>query len=92
MNSKRSSVVKQKLDVLGLVEDKEYHLQDILQMVRPQGGGKAKKVYMFTPEAFKTCLMRSRKYPNQTVDPVVYCDYYLLLEKTYKLYTESTTT
>jgi hypothetical protein len=35
-----------------------------------------------TPEAFKTCLMRSRKYPNQTIDPVVYCDYYLLLEKT----------
>ena len=25
--------------------------------------------------------MRSRKYPNQTIDPVVYCDYYLLLEK-----------
>jgi hypothetical protein len=32
MNSKRSSVVKQKLDVLGLVEDEDYHLQDILQM------------------------------------------------------------
>jgi len=24
----------------------------------------------------------------QTVDPVVYCDYYLLLEKTYKLFTD----
>jgi parvulin-like peptidyl-prolyl isomerase len=32
--------------------------------------------------------MRAQRRPNQTVDPVVYCDYYLLLEKTYKLYTD----
>jgi len=36
---------------------------------------------MLTPEAFKNCLMRARKYPNQKVDPKVYSRYYLLLEK-----------
>ena len=86
MSSVRSSAVKVKLDALGLVENEEYRLQDILQPV-PQGGYSTKKVYMLTPEAFKTCLIRARKYPNQTVDPTVYSRYYLLLEKTYKLYT-----
>ncbi len=88
MSSKRSSDVKEKLDALGLVEDEEYsNLPDIRQ-VRKNRGTVVKKVYMLTPEAFKTCLMRSRKYPNQTVDPTVYSKYYLLLERTYKLYTD----
>ena len=43
---------------------------------------------MLTPEAFKTCLMRARKYPNQIVDPTVYSKYYLLLERIYKMYTD----
>jgi hypothetical protein len=86
MSSTRSSAVKVKLDALGLVEDEEYHLQDVLQNL--SSGGRPKKVYMLTPEAFKKCLMRAQRRPNQTVDPVVYCNYYLLLEKTYKLYTD----
>jgi hypothetical protein len=88
MSSKQSSNVKVKLESLGLVEIEDYHLIDIYEMVRPQGGGKHKNIYMLTPEAFKTCLMRARRYPNQTVDPTVYSKYYLLLEKTYKLYTD----
>jgi hypothetical protein len=32
MSSKISFDVKEKLDALGLVEDEDYHLQDILQM------------------------------------------------------------
>jgi hypothetical protein len=88
MSSIRSSVVKEKLDALGLIENEDYHLQDVLQMVRPQGGGKTKKVYMLTPEAFKKCLMRAQRRPKQTVDPTVYSKYYLLLERTYKLYTD----
>jgi hypothetical protein len=88
MSSKRSFDVKEKLDALELVEDEEYSLlPDIRQPVK-QGGYSIKKIYMLTPEAFKTCLMRSRKYPNQTVDPTIYSKYYLLLEKTYKLYTD----
>jgi hypothetical protein len=86
-SSKRSSDVKEKLDALGLVEDEEYNLRDVPQ-VRKNRGTVVKKVYMLTPEAFKKCLMRAQRRPNQTVDPVVYCDYYLLLEKTYKLYTD----
>jgi len=45
MTSGRSSAVKVKLDALGLVENEDYHLQDILQLVRPQGGGTSKNVY-----------------------------------------------
>jgi len=36
---------------------------------------------LLTPEAFKKCLMRAQRRPKQKVDPVIYCDYYLLLEK-----------
>jgi len=32
--------------------------------------------------------MRAQRRPRQKADPVIYCDYYLLLEKTYKLYTD----
>ena len=32
--------------------------------------------------------MRAQRRPRQKVDPVIYCDYYLLLEKTHKLYTD----
>jgi hypothetical protein len=85
MSSKRSSDVKEKLDNLGLIEDTDYRLRNVPQPV-PQGGYSTKKVYMLTPEAFKKCLIRAQRRPKQTIDPVVYCDYYLLLEKTYKLY------
>jgi hypothetical protein len=32
--------------------------------------------------------MRAQRRANQEVDPVVYVDYYLLLEKVFKLYTD----
>lgn len=32
--------------------------------------------------------MRAQRRPNQPVDPVIYCNYYLLLEKVYKFYTD----
>jgi hypothetical protein len=86
VTSNRSSDIKEKLDNLRLVENEDYHLRDVPQNL--SFGGRPKKVYMLTPEAFKKCLMRAQRRPKQTVDPVVYCDYYLLLEKTYKLYTD----
>lgn len=58
----RLSIIKEKIDALRLVEDIDYHLLDIQQPV-PQGGYSTKKVYMLTPEAFKTCLLRARRYP-----------------------------
>ena len=88
MTSGRSNDVNKKLNALDLVENVDYsELRDVSQL-RPQGGTSIKKIYMLTPEAFKKCLMRAQRRPRQKVDPVIYCDYYLLLEKTYKLYTD----
>jgi len=56
VTSNRSSNMKQKLDGLSLIEDIDYHLLDVQQMVRPQGGGKRNNIYMLTPEAFKNVL------------------------------------
>ena len=87
MTSERSSAVKTKLDVLRLVEDVDFSLlQDVLQQV--PSGIKHTKVYMLTPEAFKKCLMRAQRRPGQTVDPVIYSDYYLLLETVFKFYSD----
>jgi len=89
MSSQRSFHVKEKLDALGLIEGEEYRLlPDVRQQWEGARGIKHTKVYMLIPESFKKCLMRAQRRPNQTIDPVVYCNYYLLLEKTYKLYTD----
>jgi hypothetical protein len=91
MTSKQSSDVRVKLNALELVEDIDYsELREVFRDISENlsFGGRPKKVYMLTPEAFKNCLLRARKYPKQKVDPKVYSRYYLLLEKTYKLYTD----
>jgi hypothetical protein len=87
VSSKKSNDIKDRLDSLGLIEDIDYNLRDVPQ-VRKERGYVVKKVYNLSPEAFKKCLMRAQRRPNQTVDPVKYCDYYLLLEKIHKLYSE----
>ena len=89
VTSNRSSTIKEKLNALELVENIDYSLlQDVLQQWEGARGIKHTKVYIITPEAFKKCLMRAQRRPKQKVDPVIYCDYYLLLEKTHKLYTD----
>ena len=76
-------------NLLVLVEDIDYSLlRDVSQQWEGARGIKHTKVYKLTPEAFKKCLMRAQRRPKQKVDPVIYCEYYLLLEKTYKLYTD----
>lgn len=87
VTSTRSNDIKDRLNVLSLTENEDYTMRDVPQQWEKSRGFKHCKVYHLTPEAFKKCLMRARKY-NQRVDPVIYCDYYLLLEKIYKLYTE----
>ncbi len=84
MTSERSSAMKNKLDQLMLIEGSDYVLQDVLQ--NSQNGGRPSKVYYLTPETFKKCLMRAQRRANQPIDPVIYCDYYLLLEKIHKFY------
>jgi len=64
-----------------------FHKVDI-QPKKYTGAERRRQRRLLTPEAFKKCLMRAQRRLKQKVDPVIYCDYYLLLEKTYKLYTD----
>ncbi len=86
MVSKQSSDVKKKLIANGLEKDKDYELRDVSEL-RLQGGIAYKKIYILTPRAFKICLMRAQRRPNQEADPVKYCDYFILLEEMYELFT-----
>lgn len=88
VTSTRSNDIKDRLNVLSLTENEDYTMRDVPQQWEKSRGLKHCKVYYLTPEAFKKCLMRAQRRPNQRVDPVIYCNYYLLLEKIYKLYTE----
>ncbi len=81
-----SSKVRAKLETLNLENGVDFTLADVRE--RGNSGSQIHKYYMLTPEAFKKCLMRARRYKNQPVDPVIYCNYYLLLEKAYKFYTD----
>jgi hypothetical protein len=87
VTSIRSSVIKEKLEQLGLTVGDDYLLQDVLQQ-DGQHGGANKKAYILTPKAFKKCLMRAQRRANQPVDPTIYVDYYLLLEDIFGLYRE----
>ena len=86
MSSTRSGDVLTKLNQLDLENEVDYLLRDISQQVK--SGTKHSKQYMLTPEAFKLSLMSAKKYPGQTVNPLRYRKYYLLLEKVFKLYTD----
>jgi hypothetical protein len=85
MTSTRSYKIKVKLTDLGLENDKDFNLHDIVQ-VRQGRGEVITKQYTLTPEAFKKCLMGARRYTGQGVDPKIYLNYFLLLEKVFKLY------
>ena len=87
MSSTRSGDVLTKLNQLDLENEVDYRLRDISQPVK-QGGFTKSKQYTLTPEAFKLSLMSAKKYPGQTVNPLMYRKYYLLLEKVFKLYTD----
>ena len=71
---------------LKLVKNADYLLRHISEQL--ESGTKHSKAYYLTPYAFKKCLIRARRYGTQPIDPVIYCDYYLLLEKVFKLYTD----
>jgi uncharacterized coiled-coil protein SlyX len=86
MTSTESSKVKDKLNDLRLVNEEDYTRADICE--RGKSGAQIHKHYNLTPDAFKKCLMRAQRRANQPVDPVVYVDYYLLLEKIIKLYND----
>ena len=84
MTSARSNDILKKFSDLDLENGKDYLLRDISQQV--VSGIKHCKQYTLTPEAFKKCLMGARRYTGQGVDPKIYLNYFLLLEKVFKLY------
>ena len=86
MTSTESSKVKEKLNNLRMVNGRNYAVADVREL-RKQGGTSISKHYYLTPQAFKKCLMRAQHRSDQPVDPVIYCDYYELLEEVYNLYT-----
>ena len=87
MTSTQSSAVNKRLARLSLIEGEDILVGDVSEQDRNHGGSN-KKVYHLTPGAFKKCLMRAQRRVDQPIDPVIYCNYYLLLEKIYKLYTD----
>jgi hypothetical protein len=81
-----SSKVLQRLNALNLENEEDYLIADVKERSETSRGAKHTNVYHLTLEAFKKCLMRAQRRSNQPVDPVIYCDYYLLLEKIHKLF------
>jgi hypothetical protein len=61
---------KEKFDELRLIEGDDYELR--------------KGSYYLSSRSFKKCLLTAE--PNQTFDPTIYIDYFLLLERIYGLY------
>lgn len=84
MTSKRSSAVKNKIELLGMQCGKDYLVEDVL--VKGNSGSQLHKHYYLTPGAFKKCLIRAKRHTGQTADPTIYSDYYVLLEKIHKLH------
>ena len=69
--STRSNDIKKRIDSIELEEGKDYQLRNVAQ--RGKSGAQIHKHYTLTPEAFKLCLMRSKKQ-------IKYAKYYLFLE------------
>lgn len=74
-----SGDVKKKLEKLSLIEDEDYEVSKS----STKSTKRASSNYYLTPSAFKVCLL-SGKSPESAK----YREYYLLLEKIYKLFTD----
>ena len=87
MTSTQSNDVKTKINRIGLKIDEDFLLRDVSEQ-KIGSGGSNKRLYILTPEAFKLCLLQTQRRPDQPIDPVIYCNYYMLLEKVFKLFTD----
>ena len=87
MTSTQSSDVRKKLDLLGLKNKYDYHCSDTCLSSEDSRGVKYQKVYYLTAKSFKICLMRAQRRANQPVDPIIYNNYFLLLEEMHLLHT-----
>ncbi len=84
MTSTQSCDVSKKLNTLGFIKGVDYLLRDVSENL--PNGGRPSKQYTLTPDAFKLCLIRAQRRANQPVDPVIYGNYFLLLEKIHMLF------
>lgn len=84
LTSSESSDIRKKLNRHNMKEYVDFTIGT--RSVRGKSGSTTKKVYYLTPDAFKKCLMNTQKHPSQKIDPEIYSDYFLLLEKVYKYY------
>ncbi len=73
--------VKERIDKLELIEGEDFELRE----VKTKAGRIAHRYYL-TPDAFKLCLTKAQKYGDNEVDPKIYNQYFILLEKINKLY------
>ncbi len=74
---KQSSLVKRRIDALGLIEDTDYHSTNLLN----GHGGVPKIEYTFTPKAFKNILLGATTHKKHTIDVQRYRNYYIFLEE-----------
>ena len=81
ITSGRSNDIKECLNRLELIENKDFIIRVIPQQQDITKGIKNIKEYMLTPYAFKLCLIRSK-------NTKVYANYYLLLEKVFNYYND----
>jgi hypothetical protein len=86
MTSSRSSNIKDKFENIGLVDGVDFILKEVHNQRLTRGASNTKDYYL-NADSFKKCLMRAKRHIGQEVDPMVYCDYYILLERMYILYT-----
>ncbi len=84
--SERSSAIKDRLKSLGLEQDTDYTLQDVLQRNSNGRGATTSNIYMLTPGAFFLALQRAQRRKNQTSDPTIYAKYFLFLQRVVKYY------
>jgi hypothetical protein len=78
-NDNLSSNVKTLIDQYDFIEHKEYLIFNI--QIQHPSGIKHKINYVFHPDAFKICLIRSK-------NTKVYANYYILLERSIKYYND----
>ncbi len=86
MTSAQPSSVSSKLVSLHLIEQIDYIKIEPVSVGASTSHSRIE--YLLTPEAFKKCLLRARRYANQSVDPTIYCEHYILIEKVLKLYAD----
>ncbi len=75
------SHIKERMNNLELIEDQDF----ILKKVKTSRGQTTHRYYL-TPDAFKLCLTKAQRYGDNETDPKIYNQYFILLEKIYKLY------